>query len=99
MSAEGNATFQLGYDLGFGTPDIVQSDRISFDAVGSGGYWDQFTWDNFTWDAQVVATPKTTVSGTAENISILVYSNDDADEPWTIQGASIYYIPRRLARG
>ena len=99
MSAEGNATFQLGYDLGFNTPDINQADRILFSAIGSGGYWDQFTWDNFTWDAQSVATPRTTINGTAENISILVYSNDDADDPWTIQGASIYYIPRRLARG
>lgn len=99
MSAEGSANFQLGYELGFATPDLAPSDRISFVEEGAGGYWDQFTWENFTWDAQAVATPQTTVSGTSENISLLVYSNNDYDNSWTIQGASIYYIPRRLATG
>lgn len=99
MDAEGSANFQLGYDLGFGAPGLEPAGRTSFSEEGGGGYWDQFYWEAFTWDSQVVANPQTTISGTAENISLLVYSNNDYDDPWTIQGASIYYIPRRLARG
>lgn len=99
MDAEGSCNFQIGYDLGFGTPNIEIAGRTTFAEVGGGGYWDQFTWDNFTWDAQIVATPNTTISGTAENISLLIYSNNDYDDPWVIQGASIFFIPRRLSRG
>lgn len=99
MDAEGSANFELGYDMGYGSPDIEPPVRVSFTEEGGGGYWDQFSWEAFTWDAQHVATPQTILSGTADNISLLVYSNNDYDDPWTIQGASIYYIPRRLARG
>lgn len=99
MDAEGSANFQMGYDLGFGTPNIEIAGRTTFAESGGGGYWDQFTWDTFTWDSQIVATPQTTISGTAENISLLIYSNNDYDDPWIVQGASIYYIPRRLSRG
>lgn len=99
MDAEGSANFELGYDLGYGSPNTEPAARVTFSESGGGGYWDQFTWEAFTWDAQHVATPQTTISGMAENISLLVYSNNDYDDPWTIQGASVYYIPRRLARG
>jgi len=99
MDADGSANLQLGYDLGYGTPDVETAGRVVFEEEGGGGYWDQFTWEEFTWDAQVVITPQTTISGTAENISLLIYSNNDYDDSWIIQGASIYYIPRRLARG
>ncbi len=98
MDAEGSAHFQVGYDLGYGAPDMEPAGRIAFAEEGGGGYWDQFQWEAFTWDAQVVVNPQTTISGTSENISLLVYSNNDYDDPWTIQGASVYYILRRLAR-
>lgn len=98
-STEGSANFEFGYDLGYGSPDLDPALRVTYSEEGGGGYWDQFYWESFTWDAQHVTTPQTTISGTAENISLLVYSNNDYDDPWTIQGATIYYIPRRLARG
>lgn len=99
MDAEGSANFEFGYELGYGARDTEPAARVSYSEEGGGGYWDQFYWEAFTWDAQHVTTPQTTISGTAENISLLIYSNNDYDDPWTIQGASLYYIPRRMARG
>lgn len=99
MDAEGSANFQLGYDLGFGTPNIEIAGRTTLAESGGGGYWDQATWESFTFDAQIVATPNISLSGTAENISLLIYSKNDYDDPWIIQGASIFFIPRRLSRG
>lgn len=99
MDVEGSANFELGIDLGYGTRDIDPSPRISFSERGGGGFWDQFVWEAFAWDSQLIQNPQTTISGVAENISILVYSNNDYDDPWTIQGALINFIPRRIARG
>lgn len=99
MDAEGSANFELGYELGYGTPTMDMASRISFSETGGGGYWDQFIWEAFTWDAQSINTPQTTISGTADNISLFIYSNNDYDDPWIIQGATIYFIPRRLSRG
>jgi hypothetical protein len=67
--------------------------------VGAGGYWDQVTWDQFVWDAPVVSTPKVSMNGTETNVSFLFYSMTALDKPHTVQGVTLEFIPRRIARG
>lgn len=99
VKAEGYATAQVAYDLGYANPDVNSSSLTDMSLVGAGGYWDQVTWDQFVWDAPVVSTPKVTMSGTETNVSFLFYSMTAIDKPLTVQGVTLEFIPRRIARG
>lgn len=65
---------------------------------GGGGYWDQFTWDEFTWDSPLVGQPKFSLSGTSQNISLLINSNDALSLPFSVQSVILHYTPRRIKR-
>ena len=100
VECDGYALVNVTYDLGYGSVDVepaaVQLDQA---LLGAGGYWDQFTWDEFTWDAAVVADAQIAIDGTQNNISFLFYSNRNQDDPHVVQGVSLLWTPRRLARG
>lgn len=99
VKTEGYSTAQVAYDLGYANPDVNSSPLTDISLVGAGGYWDQVTWDQFTWDASVVSTPKVSMNGTETNASFLFYSMTPKDKPHTVQGVTLEYIPRRIARG
>jgi hypothetical protein len=65
---------------------------------GGGGYWDSFTWDEFTWDSPLVGQPKFSLSGTSQNISLLINSNDALSLPFSVQSVLLHYTPRRIKR-
>lgn len=99
VKAEGYATAQVAYDLGYANPDVNSSAFTDMSLIGSGGYWDQVTWDQFIWEAPVVSTPKISMNGTETNVSFLFYSITALDKPHTVQGVTLEFIPRRIARG
>jgi len=99
VKADGYATAKVAYDLGYANPDVNSSDLTDMSLIGSGGYWDQVTWDQFVWDAPVVSTPKISMNGTETNASFLFYSMTASDKSHTVQGVTMEYIPRRIARG
>lgn len=100
VECDGYAEVNVTYDLGYASPDIQpagpQQDQ---DLVGAGGYWDQVTWDVFTWDSAVVTTAQISIDGWANNINFLFQSSRAEDDPHTVQGVSLQYVPRRLDRG
>ena len=95
--AEVNATYDLGYASGNTEQAAPQQDQV---LTGAGGYWDSsdFTWDEFTWDSPVVSDARISIDGTDVNIGFLFYSNRAQDNPHTVQGVNLLYIPRRLVR-
>ncbi len=99
VKTDGYATAQVAYDLGYANPDVNSSTLTDMSLVGAGGYWDQVTWDQFVWDAPVVSTPKVSMNGTETNVSFLFYSMTALDKPHTVQGVTLEFIPRRIARG
>jgi hypothetical protein len=100
VESDGYCEVNVTYDLGYGNPDVeqavVQEDQP---IVGEGVYWDQFDWDSFTWDAPVVTSMPLSIDGTENNISFLFYSNRNQDDPHTVTGVNLQYVPRRLSRG
>lgn len=98
VRADGYSQVDVGFDLGYGTPDVLPPRTTTSNQILSGGYWDQFTWDRFTWDAQLVSAVNVSLDGTEKNISFLFYSNRAQDRSHTVQGITLVYSPRRLDR-
>lgn len=99
MVAEGYASFNVSYDLGYSNPNVQPSaPAADVMLVGAGGYWDAVIFDQFTWDTQYVANPSTTLEGTETNISMLYYSNRAQDSCHTISGLTLVSSPRILSR-
>jgi hypothetical protein len=99
MTAEGYASVNISYDLGYSNPNVQPSAPAADSVlVGSGGYWDAVIFDRFTWDTQYVSNPSTTLEGTETNISMLYYSNRAQDSSHTISGLTLISSPRILSR-
>jgi hypothetical protein len=96
--ATGYSQVSVGYDIGYGTGDVLQPELITSNQVFTGGYWDQFTWDQFTWDAKVVSDVSIALTGTEKNISFIFYSNRAQDKSHTVQGVTIFHSPQRTER-
>lgn len=98
--AELNFTYEMDYgDYGLAVA-ITQASEIVQTATspGGGGFWDQFSWDEFTWDSELVSPPRFDLTGTGKNISLLFYSYDDITAPFTMQGITLHFTPRRNER-
>lgn len=74
--------------------DVVQTAQ----SPGGGGFWDAFTWDDFTWDSELISPPQFDLTGTGKNISLLFYNYDDTSQPFTLQGVTLHFTPRRNER-
>lgn len=96
---DGFTSIYVGYDLGYGTPNIAPAEQGATQSlIGAGGYWDQFTWDAFNWDAQFVANPSISLDGIEKSISLVFYSARAQDNPHTLQGVTLLNTPLRLER-
>ena len=90
----------VGMELDYGSPQTPHPIIRTFTIYsGEGGYWNEDNWSEFYWSSQDVSTADVTVSGTGKNYSLMFYSNSAWIQPYTLQGAIIHYIPRRLDRG
>jgi hypothetical protein len=98
VKAAGFSQVNIGYDLGYGNPDVSPPEGITNSQVLTGGFWDQFTWDSFTWDGKVVSDISMALTGTEKNISFLFYSSRAQDKSHTVQGCTVLFTPQRLER-
>ena len=94
----GYSAVNIGYELGYASPDVLSPVGITNSQIFAGGFWDQFTWDQFTWDAKVFTDISMPLTGTEKNISFLFYSNRAQDSKHTLQGVTILYTPQRAER-
>lgn len=95
-----NFTYEMDYGDYSLPVAISQASEIVQTAPepGGGGFWDQFSWDDFTWDSDLISPPQFDLTGTGKNISLLFYNYDDSSEPFTLQGVTLHYTPRRNER-
>jgi hypothetical protein len=98
VKAEGFASVNVAYDLGYGNPDVLASRIQGQTMTGAGAYWDQFTWERFNWDTQVFADPTISIEGTEKNIALFFYSSRAQDAPHIVAGIILAYSERRLQR-
>ena len=63
-----------------------------------GGLWDVDNWDEFFFDGQTVSTASAGLSGTGENIGLLIFNETATARPFILQGITLHYDLRRLQR-
>ena len=92
---QATTTFYLGYGAG----DIAQEPTrgVEFSAAGS-SVWDVSNWDELSWDGVSDFPRNTDLSGTAENLSMIVSCDSNLIKPFTINGVVIHFTTRRDSR-
>jgi hypothetical protein len=98
------AEFQLGYELGYSSPDIYQpsSSETAADFTAGMNYlearWDVVTWDDFYWDGVAVGPSSFPLVGSAENIGFILYSSSDEYNPVKFSGITMRYLMGKVLR-
>jgi hypothetical protein len=95
---EGYSEFQFTYQLGYAATDIPQPSTVTQTLQFSSVYWDSFVWDQFTWDGLTLTPTSFTLSGEAENISVVLRAESDYFSPLQFNGDHIAYTTRRRLR-
>lgn len=98
VAGVGYAEFDFSYELGYGTTEIDQPASATVETSFSPATWDSFTWDAFVWDGRTLLPADCDMTGTAENVSIVIRSNSDYFSPLKFSGALIDYTQRRKLR-
>jgi hypothetical protein len=97
ITALTTSTLRVNAEYGYGNQDISTAPPLYVETTGLGAYWDTVNWDEFTYEAQIVNNVEVGLSGTANNISLLIFSG--AKEPaHTLHGVILHFTPRRLSR-
>jgi len=68
------------------------------EVTAGGGFWDVDNWDEFFWDGQTISTARGDLTGTGENIAFVFFHEGPISKPFTLQGLTLHYEPRRLQR-
>lgn len=98
ISGGNYAEMEATYDLGYGDTSIEQGGTSSITTPLGDVYWDSFTWDAFSWDGRTLLPAEQSLTGTAENLSLIVRSTSDYFMPFTVNSAIIHYTDRREMR-
>lgn len=98
----GYAEIDFGYELGYGSEDIIQaSDTNREIEFSSNNRWDDggALWDTLFWDGRTLApTTGLDIRGESENIGFLIRKNSDYFSPVRLTGIHYRYINRRHQR-
>jgi hypothetical protein len=101
VSGSGYGEFFFAYDLGYG--DVRKMPQPSSTAYPVQtefleSRWDEVVWDAFTWDGVTLEPSRLGLSGSAENMGIIIRKNSDIMNPLAYSGAFIRYLNRRYLR-
>lgn len=87
---------QVGYSFEWASerilPHAFEDGSIQFAGLS---FWDEFIWDSFFWDGRSNDTVSVELSGTGENMQMMVVLDTDYVEEFTIPSAIFHYTPRR----
>ena len=100
MAGDGYTSISFHPEFSYGASYISTHQTQSLAVIGHGAYWGSLAaqWSKFFYDAQTVQTPEFKIGGDAVNLSMLFYGNSAYSANHILQGATIYYSPRRLTR-
>lgn len=94
----GYAELEASYKLGYGTALINNGLGTPITSPSAPVFWDSFVWDNFFWDGKSLLPVQQELTGSAENISLVLRGQSTDFQPFTINSAIIHYTPRRQER-
>lgn len=98
MQGTGYAALNFGYQLGYGTSNIGQPTGVNYTSGFSAAVWDSFTWDNFIWDGQTLLPTEIDMTGTAENVQVIISSTTNYIPSFTLNSVQYHYSLRRGLR-
>ena len=98
VSGSGYAEFNFSSEIGYSSSSISQPSAVSEVADFSPGVWDTGAWDTGFWDGVVIQPSVFKLSGSAENISLLIRSNSDYFSPLAFSGAQLRFLYGRQLR-
>lgn len=95
--------FRASYELGYGSSDISQGTALPYSIQGltsnfGAVFWDAFTWDNFYWDGKTLLPVEQGLTGTAENISLVIRSDSTYIKSFVINSVIMHYSDGRQLR-
>jgi hypothetical protein len=97
-NGSGYAEFNFTFELGYGATVIPQPGTVTNTLDYSTVLWDSFIWDSFIWDGVTLSPTMAKLSGSAENISLIILKTSDYFSPITLSGAHMRFIRRRALR-
>jgi hypothetical protein len=92
------AEMQAAYEIGYASSEIDQGNSSNMVTPFGNVFWDSFVWDSFYWDGRTLLPAEQDLTGTAENISLIIRSTSDYFLPFTVNSAIIHYTNRRNMR-
>lgn len=93
------ALVSFGYQLGYGTTLIGQPANVPYASnFAAAPIWDVFTWDNFVWDGQTLMPTDVDMTGTAENVQVILSSATNYIAAYNLNSVIYHYTPRRGMR-
>lgn len=98
MQGSGYAAVSFGYQLGYGSTNIGQPGTTSYSSGFSSSVWDSFTWDNFIWDGQTLLPTEIDMTGTAENLQVIITSSSNYMQSFNLNSLIYHYSMRRGLR-
>jgi len=98
VTISGRAEVSIVAEYANGTPDVQPTNPITDVLTGFDSAWDVGLWDLAIFDATVVSDAYLDLTGTGDSISLIMYSNSDRDDIFTMKDVVYHYKPRRLLR-
>lgn len=93
------ALVNFGYQLGYGTTLISQPSSVPYASnFAAAPVWDVFVWDNFTWDGQTLLPTDVDMTGTAENVQVILSSSTNYIAAYNLNSVIFHYTLRRGMR-
>ena len=98
LQGTGYAEFSFSYSLGYGDSRFSQPGNETEIPDFGFSTWDDGTWDVGSWDGLQLLPERYRLSGSGENIALIIRKNSDEYEPLTFNGVVVRHIPRRGLR-
>jgi len=92
------AELQVSYEIGYGSSEINQGFTQTTTAQLGSVFWDNFTWDSFYWDGRTLLPTEQELTGTAENVSLIIRCDANYITPFTVHSVILHYTNRRQLR-
>jgi hypothetical protein len=100
MEARGSgySEFYFSFELAYADVNKSQPGQTLGSMSFADRFWDSGLWDAGFWDGVTLAPSRFRLSGSGENISLIVRKSSDKFQPITFSGAMLRLLPRRGIR-
>ena len=98
LEIQGDAAveLQVGYSFEWASAKVLPHEFVSGNMDFSPTvFWDNMFWDAFFWDGRSDDAASVELSGTGENLQLILYSDSDHTAEFTVVSAIFHFSPRR----